>query len=481
MRDDAGDSGGGGWGRMRPCRGGWPSVVLGACLVVALLAPAAAAQVVTSISPDSGPPGTQVTLSGSGLGTACGPHGATAACSVSFYGPTAQAEATVISWSDAAVVVTVPDLPPGVYHPMVYTAAGAAVGPGDSPVLPPFTVTAAGAAPGPAPGTTTGAPFSLSPSSGPHGTQVVFQGQGFGSAPGAVLFTPEQAGSPAVAAVVDAWSDTRVVATVPDGLPYGPALPSVVPAGGQAVGPSGGWPAFDVTAGPSPLPAPALAPSSGSPGTPFVVTGAAFGVVPGAVQFCQFCGTPAQVLLPATVTGWTDTAISGAVPGGLQPGGAEVLVTTAAGTQELKGNFTVEEGPDACLDAVLTVGQTTAQIGRRTVAMPVAPVIRGGRTFVPLRFVAEATGGAVSWDGATRQVTVVVGGMTPNAATTVAMTEGDTAYTVDGQMRQMDAAPWIEAPGYTMVPIRFVAQALGEQVVWVPATQEVVLDPCAVG
>jgi len=97
------------------------------CLVVALLAPATAAQGVTSISPDSGPPGTQVTLAGSGLGTACGPHGA-AACSVSFCGPTTQVEATVLSWTDAAVVVTVPDLPPGVYHPMVYTAAGAAVG-----------------------------------------------------------------------------------------------------------------------------------------------------------------------------------------------------------------------------------------------------------------------------------------------------------------------------------------------------------------
>jgi hypothetical protein len=470
---DAGDGGGGGWGRMRPCRGGWPAVVLGACLVVALLAPVAAAQVVTSVSPASGPPGTRVTLSGSGLGTACGPHGATTACSVSFYGPTAQAEATVLSWTDAAVVVTVPDLPPGVYHPMVYTAAGAAVGPGYSPVLPPFTVTASM--------TSAGAAFSLSPSSGPHGTQVVFQGAGFGGAPGAVLFTPVQAGSPAVAAVVDAWSDARVVATVPDGLPYGPALPSVVPAGGQPVGPGGGWPAFDVTAGPSPLPAPALAPFSGSPGTPFVVTGAAFGLVPGAVQFCQFCGTPAQVLVSATVTGWTDTAISGVVPGGLQPGGAEVLVTTAAGTQELNGAFTVEEGPDACPDNVLTVGQTTAQIGQRTVTMPVAPVIRGGRTFVPLRFVAEVTGGTVSWDGATRQVTVVVGGMTTNAATTVVMTEGDTEYTVDGQAHQMDVAPWIEDPGYTMVPVRFVAQALAEQVVWVPATQQVVLDPCAVG
>ena len=35
------------------------------------------------------------------------------------------------------------------------------------------------------------------------------------------------------------------------------------------------------------------------------------------------------------------------------------------------------------------------------------PVIRNGRTFVPLRFISEVFGAEVSWDQVTRTVTVV--------------------------------------------------------------------------
>jgi len=43
----------------------------------------------------------------------------------------------------------------------------------------------------------------------------------------------------------------------------------------------------------------------------------------------------------------------------------------------------------------------------------------------------------------------------------------------------MDVAPFIAAPGFTMVPVRFVSQALADQVVWIPATQQVVIVPPA--
>jgi len=52
------------------------------------------------------------------------------------------------------------------------------------------------------------------------------------------------------------------------------------------------------------------------------------------------------------------------------------------------------------------------------------------------------------------------------------------SYLVDGQERQMDVAPYIDENGRTMVPVRFLALALGvpeEYIVWVPEERQVVL------
>jgi hypothetical protein len=56
---------------------------------------------------------------------------------------------------------------------------------------------------------------------------------------------------------------------------------------------------------------------------------------------------------------------------------------------------------------VLSVGKYTADVDGRTVKLDVPPTIRNGRTLVPLRFVAESLGLTVSWDDATRTVTII--------------------------------------------------------------------------
>jgi hypothetical protein len=60
---------------------------------------------------------------------------------------------------------------------------------------------------------------------------------------------------------------------------------------------------------------------------------------------------------------------------------------------------------------VLTIGKATAMIDARTVPVDpdnarVVPVIQNGRTMLPVRFVAESLGASVSWDSATRRVTL---------------------------------------------------------------------------
>ncbi|MGE5422267.1 MAG: stalk domain-containing protein [Ignavibacteriales bacterium] len=54
----------------------------------------------------------------------------------------------------------------------------------------------------------------------------------------------------------------------------------------------------------------------------------------------------------------------------------------------------------------LTVGSGTAFNNGRTVTLDVPPMIVGGRTLVPLRFVSENMGAEVKWDGNTRQVSI---------------------------------------------------------------------------
>ncbi|SHJ99045.1 Outer membrane protein [Geosporobacter subterraneus DSM 17957] len=55
------------------------------------------------------------------------------------------------------------------------------------------------------------------------------------------------------------------------------------------------------------------------------------------------------------------------------------------------------------------VGSYFAKVGDQIVKMPVAPVIVEDATLVPLRFISEALGAKVDWDGITRTVTITSG------------------------------------------------------------------------
>ncbi len=62
---------------------------------------------------------------------------------------------------------------------------------------------------------------------------------------------------------------------------------------------------------------------------------------------------------------------------------------------------------------VLTIGENTAFINDEAVVLDAPPILLGGSTMVPLRFVAEATGADVEWDGVTRSVLITTGGGVP--------------------------------------------------------------------
>jgi hypothetical protein len=65
----------------------------------------------------------------------------------------------------------------------------------------------------------------------------------------------------------------------------------------------------------------------------------------------------------------------------------------------------------------LTIGSRTATVNGASLQLPVAPMLVGGSTYVPLRFPAEAFGGTVKWDNATQtafiEIPTAAGGTPP--------------------------------------------------------------------
>ena len=98
------------------------------------------------------------------------------------------------------------------------------------------------------------------------------------------------------------------------------------------------------------------------------------------------------------------------------------------------------------------------------------------RTFVPVRFVAERLGAEVGWENDTQTAVITKGGHT------IRMKVGELTYTLDGVEKKLDVpaefTPSVNNEFRTMVPVRFVTEALGYQVEWDQARNlAVVIDP----
>ncbi|TPG71547.1 copper amine oxidase N-terminal domain-containing protein [Brevibacillus laterosporus] len=89
-----------------------------------------------------------------------------------------------------------------------------------------------------------------------------------------------------------------------------------------------------------------------------------------------------------------------------------------------------------------------------------APVEINGRTLVPLRAIFEALGARVDWDEATQTVTAMKDG------TTIKLTIGSKVAYKNDKKLNLDVPAQLFNGDTTMVPIRFVSEALGAKVAW---------------
>lgn len=87
-------------------------------------------------------------------------------------------------------------------------------------------------------------------------------------------------------------------------------------------------------------------------------------------------------------------------------------------------------------------------------------VDENNRTLVPVRFVSEALGAKVGWTAKTQEVSVT----DTAAGRHIKLWIGKENYTINGTSKAMDTRAVLTAAGRTMVPFRFVSEALGCEV-----------------
>lgn len=122
---------------------------------------------------------------------------------------------------------------------------------------------------------------------------------------------------------------------------------------------------------------------------------------------------------------------------------------------------------------ILRVDSTRMEVDGSVVLLDAAPVIIEGRTVLPIRPVVDALEGEITWDPVDRKVTIVKG------MTTVEMWIGQAAALVNGTRQQIDPMNSRVTPvivkSRTMLPLRFVASALGGAVDWNAAERKITL------
>jgi len=118
---------------------------------------------------------------------------------------------------------------------------------------------------------------------------------------------------------------------------------------------------------------------------------------------------------------------------------------------------------------VLAADKTITIVVDGQVLSPDVPLqIVDGRTLVPVRFVAEALGAEVNWDGKARMVTI------NKEQTYIKLFIGNKVAVKNDVEVQLDVPAGI-IKGRTMVPIRFISENLGCEVSWEASSRTVLI------
>ena len=110
----------------------------------------------------------------------------------------------------------------------------------------------------------------------------------------------------------------------------------------------------------------------------------------------------------------------------------------------------------------------TVQLDGRKLEFDVPPQIINGRTMVPMRKIFEEMGTVVEWDNATQTAVAT------NDLCVINATINNNIMKINGTPKTLDVSPQLVG-GRTLVPARFVAEALGADVDWDGETSTVII------
>ena len=99
-----------------------------------------------------------------------------------------------------------------------------------------------------------------------------------------------------------------------------------------------------------------------------------------------------------------------------------------------------------------------------------APILKDGRTFLPIRAIIETAGGTLQWDGAQQKVTI------KSNEKEVELWINRSEARVNSITKAMDVAPFISSTGRTMLPLRFIADTLDLDIAWDGDAQTVTVN-----
>lgn len=120
----------------------------------------------------------------------------------------------------------------------------------------------------------------------------------------------------------------------------------------------------------------------------------------------------------------------------------------------------------ACMLLTCTAGAVDLYVDTNKIVTDTPPAIVDGRTLVPVRAIFEAIGATVEWDNTTRTATGAKSG------TIVSIQIDNTTAYVNGGARTLDVPAQL-INNRTMVPARFISEALGCDVTWDQKTRTV--------
>lgn len=110
----------------------------------------------------------------------------------------------------------------------------------------------------------------------------------------------------------------------------------------------------------------------------------------------------------------------------------------------------------------------TVYLDGKELSFEVPPSIINGRTLVPLRAIFEGLDASLEWDAKTQTVIAAKG------ITKVQVTVGEKEAFKNGKSVLLDVPATI-INGRTMVPLRFVSEAMGSTVEWDESTQTITI------